>query len=142
MNEMPHPLWVGATTTVGPPAVSCRPGGSPGSWPSISCVGSAEGPELVGQRVEVGDLAGRAEALEAVEVHHDRQVGEAMMQGEDQRLPARALVPLAVGHQAVDPARLALEPLRQRQAGRQREAVPQAAGREQDPSIPGSAGGR
>ena len=134
MNETPQPLRVRATTTSGPPRDrAAGPDGSPSwSWPSISWVGTPNARNFSASGLEIGDLPRRAEALKAVEVDQERQVVEPVVPGEDQGLPARALVPLAVGRQAVDAARLPFEPLRQGQPGRQTRPVPEAAGGEQD----------
>src|SRR4051812_2473328 len=63
-----------------------------------------------------------------------------MVLREDQGLPARSLVPLAVGGHAEDAARLAPEPLAQREARREGGTVSQAAGRERDPIDPPAGG--
>ncbi len=89
-----------------------------------------EARERPADRVERGDLARRAEALEPVVVDQDRQVGEPLVGRENHRLEGRALLPFAVGGQAEDPPRPALQPGREGEPGGEREAVPEAAGAE------------
>src|SRR2546430_261647 len=55
-------------------------------------------PQLVGERIEVRDLAGRSETLQAVEVDEDGQTAQPLVRREGERFPGRALVPLAVRH--------------------------------------------
>ena len=77
-----------------------RPPGSRGRTRNFSAIGSrsATSPR-------------RAESLKSVVVDHDGQVFELVLAGKNQCLPARALVPFAIGRQAVDPSRLRLESL-------------------------------
>ncbi len=55
-----------------------------------------------------------------------------VMLREDESFPARALIPLTIGHEAEDAAWLALELLAQREPGRQGKPVPETAGAKQD----------
>ena len=92
----------------------------------------AERAELFRQRLQVGDLPRRAESLKSVQVHQQSQILEPLCRAKISASQRRALVPLAVGGQAEDPAGLAFEPLGQREPGGQGEPVPQAAGGKED----------
>ncbi len=141
MNETPRPL----TRAGDDRRRALRAGGrraarasiAAGSWPSISCTSTPKARAACRR-------AGRGPRPRVVVPKPCRPLRSTRIvrlpsrwwRGEDQRLPARALVPLAVGRQAEDAPRLALEPLGQRQPGRQRQPVAQAAGGEQESGDP------
>jgi hypothetical protein len=62
----------------------------------------AKCPELIGQRLEIGDVAGPAKPLKPVQVDDECEI-QAMMAAEDQSLPIRSLIPFAIGGQAEEP---------------------------------------
>ena len=133
MNETPQPLRVRATTTCEAAVMRSQ---CPLQFARIVPVDlqgrQPERPEFFRQRLQVGDFPRRAESLKTVEVDQEGQVLEPMMLGEDQGLPARALIPLTVGRQTEYPAGLSFEPLGQGEPGRQRKPMPQAPRCEQD----------
>jgi hypothetical protein len=64
----------------------------------------AEGFQLGRQRFEIGDLAGGAIGLHAVDIDNGDQVVEPEMGSRQDSLPDRSLVEFAIGKQGVDPA--------------------------------------
>lgn len=60
-------------------------------------------------------------------VDQHRQCLESMVTGEDQRFPRRTLLPLAIGSEAHHLRIGAFELETERRAGRERQAMPQAA---------------
>jgi hypothetical protein len=71
--------------------------------------------ELIGQRLEISDVAGPSKPLKAVQVHDECEI-QAMMAAEDQSLPIRPLIPFAIGGQAKEPSFPAFEFLAQGKA--------------------------
>ena len=111
MNETPLPLRVRAITALRP--------GDPASERVFQRLGimtiyfqdgMPKARNFSARDFAAGHLFGASKALQAIGVHDQRQ-RQGVFLSKDQRFPAGAFLPLAVGEEAVDTARLLLKHL-------------------------------
>src|SRR3990172_4209057 len=92
----------------------------------------AEGAPLIGERLLAHDVDDEAVVLDAVAVDDRREVGEAVVRRRHRRLPALALIQLAVAEEAVDAVVAPVEPRRQALADRGGKPLAERAARHLD----------